>query len=45
MTAGGGCPPGDGHGCRVYLCRISDINFLEIFLEKSIDIFIEKVVL
>ena len=42
MAAGGGCPPGDGHGCMVYVCRISDINFLEIFLEKSIDIFLEK---
>nr|DAT86382.1 MAG TPA: hypothetical protein [Caudoviricetes sp.] len=33
------------NGCRVYVCRISDINFLELFLEKSIDIFLEKVVL
>ena len=39
MAAGGCCPPGDGHGRRVYVCRISDINFLEIFLEKVLTYF------
>nr|DAM46724.1 MAG TPA: hypothetical protein [Caudoviricetes sp.] len=27
------------NGCRVYVCRISDINFLEIFLEKVLTYF------